>query len=313
MAEVRLANQVEYIAASKATKEAVWMKIYNQELSVVPSIVEPVFIFYDNNEAIAQAKEPKSHHRSKHILRCYHLISDKSEYVERTVSFKKRIHPLSKRDRDISYALGDASTLYETVATVIGRIGKGGSYVEQFGVALGTRTSVLAELTAVWWGLELGLTHGLALLVVGVDTTAVISLLQSHISRKWGVQHLIMRIVRLQQLLVADIQHVFREANGAADHLAKEAASLQLTRVLHHNDITGVLRGILCLDRWESSPSLGVMVSRLGPGFFFFFGGGFVAGFFVKGSEQISKGIRWGWKRKDVVGRLLCPITMHEI
>ncbi|KAL0325149.1 UNVERIFIED_CONTAM: putative ribonuclease H protein [Sesamum radiatum] len=34
-----------------------------------------------------------------------------------------------------------------------------------------------------------------------------------------------------------------------ADHLAKEAASLQLTRVLHHGDITGVLRGILSLDR----------------------------------------------------------------
>ncbi|KAL0311115.1 UNVERIFIED_CONTAM: hypothetical protein Sangu_2406200 [Sesamum angustifolium] len=57
-----------------------------------------------------------------------------------------------------------------------------------------------------------------------------------------------MRIVRLQQLLVADVQHVFKEANGAADHLAKEAASLQLTRVLYHNDITGILRGILCLD-----------------------------------------------------------------
>ncbi|KAL0298852.1 UNVERIFIED_CONTAM: hypothetical protein Sradi_6545000 [Sesamum radiatum] len=60
-----------------------------------------------------------------------------------------------------------------------------------------------------------------------------------------------MRIVRLQQLLVADVQHVFTEANGAADYLAKEAASLQFTRVLHHNDITGVLRNILCLDRWR--------------------------------------------------------------
>ncbi|KAK4383132.1 hypothetical protein Sango_2806500 [Sesamum angolense] len=59
--------------------------------------------------------------------------------------------------------------------------------------ALGTGTSVLAELTAVWRG----------------------------------------------------------EANDAADHLAKEAAYLQLTRVLHHDDITGVLRGILCLDRQE--------------------------------------------------------------
>ncbi|KAL0292117.1 UNVERIFIED_CONTAM: putative ribonuclease H protein [Sesamum calycinum] len=115
--------------------------------------------------------------------------------------------------------------------------------------ALGTGTSVLAGLTAVWQGLELALTHGLAPLVVEVDATTVISLLQSRASGKWEVQHLIMRIVRLQQLLVVDVQHVFREANGAADHLAKEVASLQLTRVLHHDDITGVLYGILCLDR----------------------------------------------------------------
>ncbi|KAL0293570.1 UNVERIFIED_CONTAM: hypothetical protein Sangu_2523300 [Sesamum angustifolium] len=97
--------------------------------------------------------------------------------------------------------------------------------------------------------MELALTHCLAPLVVEVDATTVISLLQSHASGKWEVQHLIMCIVRLQQLLVADVQHVFREANGAADHLAKEVASLQLTRILHHDDITGVLRGILCLDR----------------------------------------------------------------
>ncbi|KAL0290526.1 UNVERIFIED_CONTAM: putative ribonuclease H protein [Sesamum angustifolium] len=88
--------------------------------------------------------------------------------------------------------------------------------------ALGTGTSVLAELTIIWRGMELALTHGLAPLVVEVDATT---------------------------LLVEDVQHVFREANGAADHLAKEAASLQLTWVLHHDDITGVLHGILCLDR----------------------------------------------------------------
>ncbi|KAL0287481.1 UNVERIFIED_CONTAM: putative ribonuclease H protein [Sesamum radiatum] len=115
--------------------------------------------------------------------------------------------------------------------------------------ALGTGTSVLAELTAVWREMELALTHGLAPLVVEMDAMTVISLLQSRASGKWEVQHMIMRIVCLQRLLVADVQHVFREANSAADHLAKEAASLQLTLVLHHDDITGVLRGILCLDR----------------------------------------------------------------
>ncbi|KAL0294321.1 UNVERIFIED_CONTAM: Retrovirus-related Pol polyprotein from transposon TNT 1-94 [Sesamum radiatum] len=67
-------TKAEYIAASEAAKEAVWMKNYIQELDVVPSIAEPGVIFCDNNGAIAQAKEPRSHHRSKHILRRYHLL-----------------------------------------------------------------------------------------------------------------------------------------------------------------------------------------------------------------------------------------------
>ncbi|KAL0423340.1 UNVERIFIED_CONTAM: hypothetical protein Sradi_0868800 [Sesamum radiatum] len=98
-------------------------------------------------------------------------------------------------------------------------------------------------------GLELVLAHGLAPLVVEMDTIVVIQLLQSRVSGKWEVQHLIMHIVHIQQLLVADIQHVFKEANGAADHLVKEVASLQMTRVLRHDDIIGLLSGILCLDR----------------------------------------------------------------
>ncbi|KAL0413288.1 UNVERIFIED_CONTAM: Retrovirus-related Pol polyprotein from transposon TNT 1-94 [Sesamum radiatum] len=60
-------TETEYITASEAAKKAVWMKNYIQELGVVPSIAKPVVIFYDNNEAIAQAKEPRSHHHSKHL------------------------------------------------------------------------------------------------------------------------------------------------------------------------------------------------------------------------------------------------------
>ncbi|KAK4406457.1 hypothetical protein Sango_0652200 [Sesamum angolense] len=37
-------------------------------------------------------------------------------------------------ERGFSYALGDAFTLCEIVVIIIGRIGKGGSYVEQLGV-----------------------------------------------------------------------------------------------------------------------------------------------------------------------------------
>ncbi|KAL0285291.1 UNVERIFIED_CONTAM: hypothetical protein Sangu_2786900 [Sesamum angustifolium] len=67
-------TEAEYIAPSEAAKEAVWMKNYIQELGEVSSITEPGVIFCDNNGAIAQANEPRSHHRSKHILRRYHLL-----------------------------------------------------------------------------------------------------------------------------------------------------------------------------------------------------------------------------------------------
>ena len=45
-------------------------------MGVVPSIADPVALYCDNNGAIAQAKEPRSHQRSKHILRRYHLIRE---------------------------------------------------------------------------------------------------------------------------------------------------------------------------------------------------------------------------------------------
>ena len=64
----------EYIDASKAVKEAVWIKKFITRLGVLPSTSNPVDLFCDNNVAIGQAKEPRSHQRSKHILRRFHLI-----------------------------------------------------------------------------------------------------------------------------------------------------------------------------------------------------------------------------------------------
>ena len=61
-------TEAEYIAASEAAKEAVWIKKFITELGVVPSIVGPIILYCDNNGAIAQAKEPRSHQRSKHVL-----------------------------------------------------------------------------------------------------------------------------------------------------------------------------------------------------------------------------------------------------
>ncbi|KAK8652414.1 hypothetical protein V6N13_061432 [Hibiscus sabdariffa] len=69
-------TEAEYIAASEAAKEAVWIKKFVTELGVVPSISDAMELYCDNNGAIAQAKEPRSHQRSKHIFRRFHLIRE---------------------------------------------------------------------------------------------------------------------------------------------------------------------------------------------------------------------------------------------
>ena len=93
-------TEAEYIAAAEAAKEGVWMKNFIQELDVVPSIADPVVVFCDNNGAIAQAKEPRSHQRSKHIMRRYHLIREiigrGDVQVDRVTSEENVADPLTK-------------------------------------------------------------------------------------------------------------------------------------------------------------------------------------------------------------------------
>jgi hypothetical protein len=60
--------EVEYIAASKAAKEVVWIRKFVSELAVVPSASSPMDLYCDNSGAIAQGKEPRSHQKSKCIL-----------------------------------------------------------------------------------------------------------------------------------------------------------------------------------------------------------------------------------------------------
>ena len=52
-------TEAEYIAASDAAKEAIWIKNFIFRLGVVPSITNPMDVYCDNNGAIAQAKEPR--------------------------------------------------------------------------------------------------------------------------------------------------------------------------------------------------------------------------------------------------------------
>ncbi|KAK1668425.1 hypothetical protein QYE76_056584 [Lolium multiflorum] len=76
---VKSSTESEYIAASEASSEAVWMKRFIVELGVVPSALDPLIIYCDNMGAIANAQEPRSHKRLKHIKLRYHSIR---EYIE---------------------------------------------------------------------------------------------------------------------------------------------------------------------------------------------------------------------------------------
>ena len=68
------------MSVGMAVKRAISMLKFISELGVVPTIVDPIDLYCDNNGAIALAKEPRSHQRSLHVQRKYHLIR---EFVDR--------------------------------------------------------------------------------------------------------------------------------------------------------------------------------------------------------------------------------------
>jgi hypothetical protein len=68
--------EAKYINASKAVKEAVWIRNFVSELGVIPSALSPMDLYCNNSGAIAQEKEPRAHKRAKHVLQRYHLICE---------------------------------------------------------------------------------------------------------------------------------------------------------------------------------------------------------------------------------------------
>ena len=66
----------EYISASDDAKETAYLKKFIIDLDIVPLISNPISLLCDNNGVIEQAKEPRPHQKSKHILRRFHLIMD---------------------------------------------------------------------------------------------------------------------------------------------------------------------------------------------------------------------------------------------
>ena len=68
--------EAEYIAASEAANEGVWMKEFISDLGVIRSASGLTKIFCANTGEIALAKESRFHKRTKHIKRRFDSIRD---------------------------------------------------------------------------------------------------------------------------------------------------------------------------------------------------------------------------------------------
>nr|GEU73610.1 hypothetical protein [Tanacetum cinerariifolium] len=66
----------EYIAASEAAIEAVWIRKFISGLGIVPTINEPIRMFYDNSAALHFANEPGVQRGISHYHMRYHYVRE---------------------------------------------------------------------------------------------------------------------------------------------------------------------------------------------------------------------------------------------
>jgi hypothetical protein len=65
-------TEAEYVVLSTATQEAIWLRRLMGDLN--KGTEEPTVIYEDNQGAIALAKNPRYHNRTKHVDICHHFV-----------------------------------------------------------------------------------------------------------------------------------------------------------------------------------------------------------------------------------------------
>jgi hypothetical protein len=75
-----LSTEAEYIAAAHAAKEVIWLRWLLLEQK--QKIEKPTILYMDNQSAIAIARKPEFHDRSKHIEICHHFLRQKVDDEE---------------------------------------------------------------------------------------------------------------------------------------------------------------------------------------------------------------------------------------
>nr|GEV04173.1 hypothetical protein [Tanacetum cinerariifolium] len=95
-----LSVEAEYIAASDAFKEAVWVRKFISGLSVVPIIEEPIKIYRDNTRSITIAKESGITKGARHYHAKVHYLREVIEFgnikIEKVHTYDNLDDPFTK-------------------------------------------------------------------------------------------------------------------------------------------------------------------------------------------------------------------------
>lgn len=70
-------TEAEYVAASQATKEAIWLQ--KLLFDIHEEVIKPTILNVDNQSSIKLIRNPEFHNRTKHIDVQYHFVRDKYE------------------------------------------------------------------------------------------------------------------------------------------------------------------------------------------------------------------------------------------
>ncbi|GJW28760.1 hypothetical protein Tco_0045635 [Tanacetum coccineum] len=70
------ATEVEYIVASEAAMEAVWIRKFISGLGIIPTINEPIKMVCDNSAALLIANESGVQRGTRHYHRRYHYVRE---------------------------------------------------------------------------------------------------------------------------------------------------------------------------------------------------------------------------------------------
>jgi len=80
-------TEAEFIAASEATKEAIWLRKLLAELG--HECIEPTELYIDNQSAIKLSRNPEFHRRSKHIDVRHQFLCEKQRNGEIDTKYVK--------------------------------------------------------------------------------------------------------------------------------------------------------------------------------------------------------------------------------